>query len=244
MTEVSSIAENITMVRGRIAEACSRVNRDPAEVTLVAVSKQKPVEAILEALTAGVQHFGENRVEEADDKIMLVSQSAPLVPTWHMIGHLQSRKVKAVPPLFNVVHSIDSLRLAEKLARVLANQNRTQDILLQINVSGEASKEGFNGVNWQNDAETLTTLVTALQQIAALDGINVRGLMTMAPIAENAEEVRPIFASLRALRDKLVEETGVPLPELSMGMTDDYLVAIEEGATMVRLGRAIFGERN
>lgn len=238
-----TIAENMLQVREIIAAACARANRDPAEVTLVAVSKTHPVSMILEAAAAGAQHFGENRVEEATNKIPEVNRQASMPLTWHMIGHIQSRKAKDVPPLFQIAHSIDSLKLADKLSRLMVEQGDKLDILLEMNVSGEESKGGMSASNWSSNPAVHDALWKEVEQILALPGLNVRGLMTMAPIVPDMEQARPIFANLAALRLALVESFKVQLPDLSMGMTDDYPIAIEEGATMVRVGRAIFGQR-
>lgn len=243
MSEYERIHENITQVRAEIDAACRRVGRDPATVTLIAVSKQKSVAAVLAALEAGVQHFGENRVEESEWKIPQVVAQASAKPLWHMIGHLQSRKAKALPGLFDVLHSLDSVKLAEKLSQQLVQIGSTLDVLLQMNVSGELSKEGFHAVGWQTDAAVFSALCAQVAIISQLPGLRLRGLMTMAPIAEDLEIVRPFFASLAALRAALSTELQIALPDLSMGMTDDYPVAIEEGATFVRIGRALFGER-
>lgn len=240
-----TIAENLTLVRASIAAAAQRAGRDPASVTLIAVSKTHPAPALLEAAAAGVQHFGENRVEEATNKIPVVNAAvaAPLV--WHMIGHIQSRKAKDVPPLFDIVHSVDTVRLAEKLAQAALGRSdqRPLDVFLEVNVSGEASKSGFAAAGWQQNASVRDALWQEVAQVAVLPGLRLRGLMTMAPIVEDVEQARPVFRSLALLRAALAESLNTPLPELSMGMTDDYPVAIEEGATFVRIGRAIFGER-
>ncbi len=237
-----TIAENLVTVRQRIASAAASAGRDPASVTLVAVSKTHPPSAVLEALTAGVQHFGENRVEEAVSKIPALRSLTAQPLVWHMIGHIQSRKAKDVPPLFSVVHSVDTVRLAEKLSSA-AIAEQPLDVFLEVNVSGEASKAGFAAVNWQTAAGIRAQLWQDAAQVAALPGLNLRGLMTMAPVIEDAEQARPVFASLARLRDALSEQLSLALPDLSMGMTDDYPVAIQEGATLVRIGRAIFGER-
>jgi pyridoxal phosphate enzyme (YggS family) len=160
-----------------------------------------------------------------------------------MIGHLQSRKAKEVPALFNVVHSVDSLRLAQKLSREVQERGGILDILLEVNVSGEVSKSGFPAAGWREDEQLQAQLVEQFSQVAELPGLNLRGLMTMAPIVPNVEQARPVFASLAELRVILSGALNLPLPDLSMGMTDDYPVAVEEGATLVRIGRAIFGER-
>ena len=240
---MSGIAERIEQVRAEIAAACAKAGRSPVEVTLLAVSKTHPAAAVVEAIAAGVQHFGENRVEEARDKIPVVNASASVPPIWHMIGHIQSRKAKDIPGLFQVVHSVDSLKLAEKLARLMAERGESLDVLLEINVSGEVSKSGLMAVNWSQDAAVRSALWASVGELLALPGLRVRGLMTMAPIVDDMELARPVFADLAALRLALSESFDVTLPDLSMGMTDDYPVAIEEGATIVRVGRAIFGER-
>ncbi len=239
----ATIAERVAAVQARIADACARALRDPAEVRLVAVSKQQPVDAIIAAFSAGVRHFGENRVEESEHKIPAVNAQVPDVVIWHMIGHIQSRKAKEIPGMFQVVHSVDSLKLAEKLSRLAVEQGSTLDMLLQMNVSGEASKSGFEASGWQQDHSLRDALVRQVRQIAALPGLHLRGLMTMAPITKEMEAARPVFADLARLRGMLIDAVGVLLPDLSMGMTDDYPVAVEEGATLVRVGRAIFGER-
>ena len=238
-----TIADNLNRVRDQIAAACARSGRDPASVTLVAVSKTHPPSAVLAAVTAGVQHFGENRVEEASSKIPAVRAQTGQPLVWHMIGHLQSRKAKDVPPLFQVVHSVDTFKLAQRLSSEMQARGGTLDVLLEINVSGEVSKAGFAAAGWQNSADVRESLAGEIAQIAALPGLNVRGLMTMAPIVAAMEQARPVFAELAALRAVLAEQLKAVMPDLSMGMTDDYPVAIEEGATMVRIGRAIFGER-
>jgi len=242
-----SIADNLEHVRGSIAAACARAGRNPADVTLIAVSKTHPPALLLEAAAAGVQHFGENRVEEAESKIPRVTaalvETGRAAPTWHMIGHIQSRKAKEIPPLFQVVHSVDTVKLAEKLARLVEERDQRLDVLLEINISGEASKGGFAASGWARDPAVRDQVWADVRQIAALPALNVRGLMTMAPIVPAMEDARPVFTGLRLLRDALAESLGLALPDLSMGMTDDYPVAIEEGATLVRIGRAIFGER-
>ena len=233
---MDDIKINVERVQAQIADACARVNRDPGEVTLVAVSKTRPSADVLAAVEAGVQHFGENRVEEASNKIPAIH--APV--TWHMIGHIQSRKARHIPDLFQVVHSVDSVKLAEKLSQQALDSGGL-DVLLQMNVSGEESKSGFAAYHWRQARDGLWQHI---RQVLALPGLRVQGLMTIAPIVARIEDVRPLFAELAALRAALAEDFEVSLPELSMGMTDDFPVAVEEGATMVRIGRAIFGERN
>ncbi len=238
-----TIVENIQDVRRQIETACARAGRKPEAVTLVAVSKTHPADAVLEAIAAGLQHFGENRVEESESKIPAVNAHVTQPVTWHMIGHIQSRKAKAIPPLFQCVHSVDNLKLATKLAAAV-EQGKRLDVLLEVNVSGEAAKDGLQAANWQQDKAVRDNLWHEIEQILALPELNVRGLMTMAPIVEDMEQTRPIFASLAALQSALVDSLHYPMPDLSMGMTDDYPIAIEEGATLVRIGRAIFGERH
>jgi pyridoxal phosphate enzyme (YggS family) len=206
---------------------------------------------ILEAMAAGVQHFGENRVEEAVTKIAAIhatlTVNADERPIWHLIGHLQSRKAKDVfdpqGALFDLVHSVDSVKLAGKLSKLAEEHHTKLDILLEMNVSGEASKEGFNAAHWSTDSAIKAQLWSDFSAIRAMPGLTINGLMTIAPIVDEMEMARPVFAELRRLRDALAESFGAVLPELSMGMTDDYPIAIEEGATLVRIGRAIFGER-
>ncbi len=238
-----TITENIHEVRQHIEAACIKAGRQPDEVTLIAVSKTNPAEAIIEAVAAGAQHFGENRVEEAVTKIPLVNAEVSKHPTWHMIGHVQSRKAKDVISLFHYVHSVDTLKLAQKFSALSVEQGKPLEVLLEMNVSGEEAKHGFVAVNWAADEAIKRELWSQIEQVLALPGIHVRGLMTMAPIVADPEEARPVFASLARLRQAFETDFSVKLPDLSMGMTDDYPVAIEEGATFVRVGRAIFGER-
>ena len=238
-----TITENIQEVRQRIVDACAKSGRHPDEVTLIAVSKTNPPEALIKALTAGAQHFGENRVEEAESKIPIVNAQVSKPPTWHMIGHVQSRKAKEVVPLFQYVHSVDTLKLAQKFSTLSMEQGKQLNVLLEINVSGEEAKHGFVAVNWAMDEVVRRELWSQIEQVLALPGLHICGLMTMAPIVADPEEARPVFASLSKLRQAFQSDFSVTLPDLSMGMTDDYPVAIEEGATFVRVGRAIFGER-
>jgi PLP dependent protein len=226
---------NLTRVRGRIAAAAARAGRDPADVSLIAVSKTQPVEVILAAYAAGLRLFGENRVEEAAPKAAEVQASlAPASPpVWHMIGHLQSRKAADVLPWAALVHSVDSVKLASRLARSVADGTELP-VLLEVNVAEEASKYGFQPAD----------LPAATEAIAALPGLRIEGLMTMAPLVANPELARPTFRGLAQLRDELARRhPAIAWRHLSMGMTDDFEVAIEEGATLVRIGRALFGER-
>lgn len=239
-----SIRDNIKLVEDRIADACASVQRDPADITLVAVTKQKTVPEILEAVDAGLQHLGENRVEEGMAKIPQVKAAAIDKPTWHMVGHVQSRKAKHVVQQFDMVQSVDSLKLARRFSRLAGETERRLKVLLEINVSGEASKYGFAGYNWCGDSSVRDALWREVGEIAALPHLELSGLMTMAPYDADEGIIRRVFADLSALRDALADELALGLPELSMGMTNDYPIAIEEGATIVRIGRAIFGERD
>jgi pyridoxal phosphate enzyme (YggS family) len=211
-------------------------------VTLVAVSKTQPPETVAAAYRAGLRIFGENRVEEAGPKSVRVrelleadvpSYGADMGIEWHMVGHLQSRKAADVLPWASLIHSVDTVKLASRLSRA-APVGDTLPILLEVNVSGEASKAGF----------VPEALAAAVEAIAVLPGVRIEGLMTMAPIVEDPEQARPVFYELRRLRDQLAaQRPDFSWTHLSMGMTDDFEVAIEEGATLVRIGRAIFGER-
>jgi PLP dependent protein len=235
------LQERIDVVHERIAAAAGRAGRDPAGVALVAVTKMQRPETVAMAFAAGLRTFGENRVEEAGPKAAevarLIAPASP--PAWHMIGHLQSRKAGDAFPWASMVHSVDSLKLAERLSRLGVNARAAGDIvgeplpvLLEVNISGEESKYGLAPAE----------LPAVVEAVSGLEGIRLRGLMTMAPMSANPDLVRPVFAGLRALRDELVcQVPGLDLPELSMGMTDDFEAAVEEGATMVRIGRAIFG---
>ncbi|MDI6814603.1 MAG: YggS family pyridoxal phosphate-dependent enzyme [Dehalococcoidales bacterium] len=217
------IEANIEQVKVRIARACQRVGRSPDEVTIVAVTKNVEPSAIATAFELGIRHFGENRVQEAVDKLGQLSGLKPH-PTWHMVGHLQTNKVKVAVEIFDIIHSIDSVRLAEVISR---RTQRTLPVLLEVNVSGEASKSGFS----------VAEVEPALEAISHLPRLEMKGLMTIAPIVVDAEQARPVFRKLCSLRDCF------GLEHLSMGMSDDFEVAVEEGATMLRIGRAIFGER-
>lgn len=239
-----SIGDNIKFVEDRIADACARRQRDPADITLVAVTKQKTAPEILEAVDAGLQHLGENRVEEGVAKIPQVNDATNGKVTWHMVGHVQSRKAKHVVQQFDMVQSVDSLKLARRFSRLAGERERRLKSLLEINVSGEASKYGLAGYNWYGDSSVRNNLWREVGEIAALPHLEVSGLMTMAPYDADERVIRRVFADLRALRDALSDELNISLPELSMGMTNDYPFAIEEGATIVRIGRAIFGERD
>jgi pyridoxal phosphate enzyme (YggS family) len=243
---MTDIAHNLARVQERIAQVALRVGRDPAEVTLVAVAKTFPAQAVVAAYQAGLLHFGENRVEEAVTKIPAVHAaiSGP-PPTWHMVGHVQSRKARAVVAHFDCVHSVDRLKVAQRLSRFAQEAGRTLPVLLECNISGEEAKFGFDLPGWQRDDARRKTFFAAVEQVLALPALAVRGLMTMTPLVTDPETVRPVFASLRGLLDALRDcFPAQDWRHLSMGMTDDFEVAIEEGATMVRIGRAVFGPRS
>lgn len=228
---------NVRVVQERIAAAAARAGRDPAGITLVAVTKTQPPAAIRAAYDLGLHHFGENRVEEAETKV----GELPDGITWHMIGHIQSRKARRVVPIFDIIHSVDSLKLARRLDRLAAELAEPLSVLLECNVSGEESKHGFAARHWAEDPAQREALLGIVAEIVSLPHLRVEGLMTMAPIVAEPEQARPVFVRLRRLRDELA--SAFPRSSwhhLSMGMTDDFQVAIEEGATMVRVGRAIF----
>jgi pyridoxal phosphate enzyme (YggS family) len=230
----SLIGRNLARVRERIALAAQRVGRSPSEIALVAVTKTRPPEDLVAAYDAGVRDVGENRVEEAAAKKPQVSLAGL---TWHLVGHLQSRKARQAIDLFGVIHSVDSVKLALKLDALAGERGRVMPILLEVNVSGEETKYGLPLADQE-------ALEAAVSEIAALPHLHIDGLMTVAFVAHDPGEVRPVFARLRKLRDEL--QTRFPQAgwqHLSMGMTDDFPVAVEEGATMLRIGRAIFGPR-
>jgi pyridoxal phosphate enzyme (YggS family) len=223
------VAGAVAAARARIAVAAERAGRDPAAVRLVAVSKTVAPERVAEALAAGVTDLGENRVQEAVAK----RPQLPEGVRWHMVGHLQTNKAARAAATFAVVHSVDSVRLAELLAARRPVGLGDLEVLLEVELTGLPGHTGFAPGD----------LGEAVEAIGGLDGLRLRGLMTMAPPVADPEQARPAFARLRRLRDEVEHRGGVALPELSMGMSDDYEVAVEEGATVVRLGRAIFGER-
>ncbi|MSU36381.1 MAG: YggS family pyridoxal phosphate-dependent enzyme [Pedosphaera sp.] len=223
------LAENLDCIRARITQACERSGRTPDSVELMAVSKYHPPATVAAAAALGLQLFGENRVQEARLKI-------PQLPSrlrWHLIGHLQSNKCRDAVGLFSMVQSVDSLPLAEELSRCADNRAKTLPILLEVNIAGEASKFG-----WKPDQ-----VLASLAQINALPKLEIHGLMTIAPYSTDPERARPVFRSLHALHRQCEQQLGAPLPVLSMGMSGDMEVAIEEGATLIRVGTALFGER-
>ena len=221
-------------VKKRIETACERAGRDPKDIILIAVSKTHPPEKIVEAVEAGVEHIGENRIQEALKKH---EELKDLKVKWHLIGYLQRNKAKYAVKIFDAIHSVDRESLVDELEKRASKLNRVIPVLIEVNVGGEESKHGI-----PPELEVLKKLV--LYTLKA-EHLRLIGLMTVAPYVENAEEVRWVFRRLRELRDRINEELGSEvLTELSMGMSNDFEVAIEEGATMVRIGTAIFGERN
>lgn len=226
---MDTAADRLAQIQARLAAAAAKAGRKAEDITLVAVSKTQPAEAVRGVYDAGQMIFGENRVQELLAK-------APLLPAaarWHLIGHLQSNKIRKVLPVAELIHGVDSLELARDIDRIAADLGLFPRVLLETNVSGEGTKFGFK-------PEVLREQIGPL---LALPRVQVEGLMTIAPLAEDPEAVRPFFAALRHLRDELAAATGTPLPALSMGMSGDFEIAIEEGATMVRVGSAIFGAR-
>src|SRR5258706_8159199 len=240
----TTLADRLAAVRANFPAACRPPNRPGESVPLVAVSKTHPAESIVAPIAIGQLKFGENRVEEAESKIPAVQAQTSAQVVWHMIGHVQSRKARDVVALFDCIHSLDSLKLAERYSRFAGEFGKSVSILLEINVSGEASKSGFDAARWQNDRLLRESLWDDIRNIIKLPGIQLKGLMTIAPIVDEMEQARPVFTALRSLRDALAADfPEAAWTSLSMGMTDDYPIAIEEGATLVRIGRAIFGPR-
>ena len=223
------LRSNIEKIRDRIAAACSRSGRATEGVTLLAVTKTQPPDLVNEAAALGLSLFGENKVQEAKNKIPLCSGKL----SWHMIGHLQSNKAREAVSLFSMIQSVDSLHLADELNKRADQASKTIPILLEVNIVGEASKFGYK-------PEQLLRELGALNDLSRLE---VHGLMTVPPWTPMPERVRPVFRKLRELRTECEQILGAPLPHLSMGMTGDFEVAIEEGATIVRIGTALFGER-
>jgi PLP dependent protein len=226
---MNSIAENLERVREQIAQGAAKVGRDVDEIELVAITKMHPAQKVRQAIEAGQILFGESRVQEARAKI-------PELPShlrWHFVGHLQKNKIRHALPLFEMIHSVDSLALAQEMNRIAQDEGFHPRVLLEVNVAGEGSKFGFAADKLREQIEALL----------ALPRLSILGLMCLPPIAKEAEASRKYFVQLRELRDRLQTEFHVDLSQLSMGMTQDYAVAVEEGATLVRVGTAIFGER-
>ena len=226
---MNSIAENLQRVREQMAQAAAKAGRPVEEIELVAITKTHPAEKVREAIEAGQTLFGESRVQEARRKIA----ELPSNVRWHFVGHLQKNKVRHALPLFEMIHSVDSLALAEEINRIAQEEGLHPRVLLEVNVGGEGSKFGF----------APEKLRTELESLLALPRLSILGLMCIPPIAQEVEASRKYFVQLREFRDSLQTEFRVDLAQLSMGMTQDYWIAVEEGATLVRVGTAIFGER-
>ena len=224
-----SVAEALERVQTTIREACEKVGRRMDEVEVIGVTKTHGPDVVREAWEAGIRIFGENKVQEAGVKIPECVSG----PEWHLIGHLQRNKAYPALELFSVIHSVDSLRLVEQLERVAGEAGHRPQVLLEINVSGEASKDGLR-------PEQAPEVIDCLMSCRSLTWT---GLMTLAPFCPEPEQTRPVFAALRELRDRWESEYGIGLPNLSMGMSNDYPIAVEEGATWLRLGTALFGNR-
>jgi pyridoxal phosphate enzyme (YggS family) len=226
---MTSIPENLERVREQIAEASAKAGREVNEIELVAITKTHPAERIREAVEAGHMLFGESRLQEARAKI-------PELPShlrWHFVGHLQKNKIRHALPLFELFHGVDDVDLARQMDRIAQEEGMHPRVLLEVNVAGEGSKFGFK----------TDKLPEQMEELLAFPRLSIEGLMCIPPLAEEAEASRKYFVQLRKLRDSLEKEFNLKLPQLSMGMTQDYPVAVEEGATLVRVGTAIFGER-
>jgi pyridoxal phosphate enzyme (YggS family) len=224
-----SLAENLNSIQQRMRAACERAGRDPGSVALLAVSKSHPPETIRAAVDCGQLLFGENKIQEAKAKIPLCPGRA----RWQFIGHLQSNKVRDAVELFEMIQGVDSLNIAREISRRAEQASKTIPVLLEVNVAGEASKFGYPPA----------ALLAELAELNALPRLEIHGLMAIPPFTPVAEKARPYFRRLRELKSECEKILGAPLPQLSMGMSGDFEVAIEEGATMVRVGTALFGER-
>jgi len=227
---MSSILENLERVREQIAQAAAKAGRDVKDVELVAIAKTHPAEKVREAVEAGQTLFGESRVQEARAKIPELSSNI----RWHFVGHLQKNKVRQALPLFEMIHSVDSLALAQDINRIAEEEGLYPRVLLEVNVAGEGSKFGFGPANLREQMEALL----------ALPRLSIEGLMCIPPLAVESEDSQKFFVQVRELRDSLEKEFNMKLPQLSMGMTQDFPIGIQEGATLVRVGTAIFGERS
>ena len=229
LSVLMGVAENLERVRERITQAASKAGRPEDDVELVAITKTHPVEKVREALEAGHTLFGESRVQEARVKI----PGLPSNLRWHFVGHLQKNKIRQALPSFELFHGIDSLALAQEMNRIAAQEGWYARVLLEVNVAGEGSKFGFQA----------ESIAAEMEPLLELSRLTIEGLMCIPPLANEPEASRKFFVQLRELRDSLEKEFNVKLPHLSMGMTQDFWIAVEEGATLVRVGTAIFGER-
>lgn len=225
---MGTVKDNLETINKKIKEAALKVNRDPQEIKLVAVTKTATLEQIKEAINEGVKIIGENKVQEATEKYQVLTTEVK----WHLIGHLQTNKVKYAVEIFDLIHSVDSIKLAKEIDKRSVQFKKIIDVLIEVNISGEETKYGYNPEKVE----------AFLKEISEFSGIRVRGLMTIAPISKNKEEVRPYFRRLRELSERIRDKSikNIKMDYLSMGMTDDFEIAIEEGANMVRIGRGIF----
>lgn len=243
---MDGLKQRFTAVQERVHQAAKRVNRNASDITLVAVTKTWPTDVLIAAYEVGMRHFGENRAEELAEKrpFLEAALGADNGIIWHEIGALQSRKAKMIADYADVFHALDRLKIANKLSQQLQTNGRQLPLFLEVNISGEGSKHGFNCENWEKDATQTAVLRNVAQQVNHLPGLSVVGLMTMAPWGASEAEIRSVFRRTAQLAQQLQTEleTAVPL-QLSMGMTDDFEIAIEEGATHIRVGRALFGNR-
>jgi pyridoxal phosphate enzyme (YggS family) len=226
---MGTVKDNLETINKKIKEAALKVNRDPQEIKLVAVTKTATLEQIKEAINEGVKIIGENKVQKATEKYQVLTTEVK----WHLIGHLQTNKVKYAVEIFDLIHSVDSIKLAKEIDKRSVQFKKIIDVLIEVNISGEETKYGYNPEKVE----------AFLKEISEFSGIRVRGLMTIAPISKNKEEVRPYFRRLRELSERIRDKNikNIKMDYLSMGMTDDFEIAIEEGANMVRIGRGIFG---
>jgi pyridoxal phosphate enzyme (YggS family) len=225
------LRETLPRIREALDEAARRVGRGEEEVTLVAVTKAHPLSALKAALSVGLSHLGENRMEEMEEKVQLLGRDAV---TWHMVGHLQSRKARQAVEAADLIHSVDSLKLGRRLSSFSLEAGRVTSVLVQVNASGEAVKSGFEA----------DEAVEAIHGLLELPGLQIRGLMTMAPFVDDEKVLRGTFRKLRQVQEEAGGIPGYEGTELSMGMTNDFELAVEEGSTMVRIGTALFGERS
>ena len=226
----SRLVDNLPRVQEIVAEAAERSGREASDVTVVAITKAHPLAAIEAALAAGIRDIGENRIEEMEEKVAALGRDAA---HWHMVGHVQSRKAPRAVALADLVHSVDTVRLGQKLSRAAESTDGKVSVLVQVNTSGEGAKAGFSG----EDA------LEGLHELLELPGLSIAGLMTMAPWTDDEGALRAAFRRLREIHEEATRTTGYSGKELSMGMTNDYPIAVEEGSTMVRIGTALFGER-
>ena len=239
------IQASYSSLQDEIYQQAHASGRTPEAITLVVVTKKQSIASIKSIYDLGHRHFGENRIEEAADKIPVLSaatQSSHPPITWHMIGHIQSRKARSAITLFDHLHSIDSIKLAKRLSNFASHENTTASLLLQCNVSGESTKSGFVASDTSPNSSQWSDLVQSISEISVLPNIIITGLMTMAPMASNPENSRPTFRTLRLLRDQISHRfPQLSIKHLSMGMSADYGIAIQEGATILRVGTSIFG---